>query len=165
MEEWFIGRSIVAFAGSGKVDQQPTLPYTSYYSSSGILAGGGVFACWENQMISVLLYSNGEAGGRFVDDIPADLFSVGSEAGAGLVNYKGTYRDATGTHAVNGKATIGVGFAPGSTIEMMGVDFYKPDGTILLSILLFNADASAAPWGVQRAPNYFASSVRISALS
>jgi hypothetical protein len=168
MEEWFIGRSTVTFIGSGVVEQQsqvsPTLPYPGYYTSNGIQAGGCVFACWGNQIFSVLLYSKGEAGGGFVNDTPTDLFSVGSEAGMGLVYYKGTYRDATGTHAVNGQAVISVTYAPGSTIEMMSFSFLKSDGTVL-SIIMFNADMSGAPWGVQREPIYFAQSVKINPLS
>jgi hypothetical protein len=169
MSEWFIGRGTVAFAGSGKVDQNPPsppmLPYTSYYRSSGILARGGVFACWGKQMISVLLYSNGEAGGLFVDEgMMTDVFLAGPGPGAGLVLYKGIYRDSSGMHAVNGKATVSVLLAPGSTsIMIMQVSLIKPDNTILLSMLLINADCSAIGWA--HAPNYFAHSVRITALS
>jgi hypothetical protein len=80
------------------------------------------------------------------------------------VLYKGIYRDSSGMHAVNGKATVSVLLAPGSTsIMIMQVSLIKPDNTILLSMLLINADCSAIGWA--HAPNYFAHSVRITALS
>lgn len=145
--DWVIGQGKVAFAGSGKVDKQlpnEFVPVTWYYRDSGIQGRGSISASWGEQSIQLVLNSKGEAGGIFLDEgTLTDTFIVGSGPGAGLVSYKGTHKDSTGTHKVNGKAIVSAGNAPGSTsIWLISATFYKPDNTPFLWITWSDTDIS-----------------------
>jgi hypothetical protein len=166
MVDWLVGKSAVALAGSGVVErQQPSdhVPDVHYTTNNGVVARGGIHASWGKQELNVLLYAN-EAGGLFIDTNKyPDIFLFGLPGG-GNVNYKGTYRDASGTHVVSGAASISAGFAPGSDlIRMISFNLGRPDGTILVSVIFINADLSAMGWA--HAPYLFSQSVKITTLS
>jgi hypothetical protein len=142
-------------------------PGDIYMAESGVQALGSVCASGRGYMINALLYSNGVAGGIFMDETEAgDIFIIGAPASTNVMMFRAIYKDPTGTHMISGKAGVFAIPKLGDAGTMgLFVTFLKEDGvTPLLTIIWAQENVVLGPTTLLAA-HPFVHNVRITQLS
>lgn len=139
-----------------------------YIAESGVRVLGSICVSGRGYMMNALLYSNGVAGGVFMDETEAgDIFIIGAPASSNAVAFRAVYKDPTGTHMISGKAGVFAIPKLANTGTMgLFVSFLKQDDTPLLTVIWAQNNV-VLPGGSTMLPaaHLFVQNVKITQLS